>query len=344
MKAFSSIFPFTHRLGLQRTTCITNDAQGGGSEADERGTFLLTYKPKSRAKEQKNRFRNEMAAACKGPPVAQWNCAQAWDGIPLNVGIGRAVTRWNCAKDVKIGDRGLLLWQGDKVEGIFGLVKAVTNAKDLNKEALANSNGSRHKPWWCALWQLDLRHCVQPEDEGGPLIPIGELREKYPNIFNVVRRSGIKIRDSVVADALVEAILAEWKWNSRVSFLDVSVSDDGRIVEGEMRRVTVNVYERNSKAREQCITKHGAHCCVCGFDFEEVYGDIGREFIEVHHLTPISQIGKDHRVNPEEDLCPVCPNCHAMLHKKNPPFKIVELREKIRWEKYPSKPKKRNGE
>lgn len=35
------------------------------------------------------------------------------------------------------------------------------------------------------------------------------------------------------------------------------------------------------------------------------------------------------QIDPISDLRPVCPNCHAMLHKKNPPYTIDELREII---------------
>ena len=53
------------------------------------------------------------------------------------------------------------------------------------------------------------------------------------------------------------------------------------LVEGARRRVTVNIYERNSKAREECLKKRGYKCAVCEMSFEEYYGDIGRGFIHV---------------------------------------------------------------
>ena len=60
-------------------------------------------------------------------------------------------------------------------------------------------------------------------------------------------------------------------------------------------------------------------------DFEKVYGEVGKGFIHVHHITPISdKRGKMHLVNPEINLIPVCPNCHAMLHKGK--LSIAELR------------------
>ena len=64
------------------------------------------------------------------------------------------------------------------------------------------------------------------------------------------------------------------------------------------------------------------------FDFEQTYGEIGKGFIHVHHLTPVSSIGKEYRLNPQTDLVPVCPNCHNMLHRKEPPYTIAELQGK----------------
>ena len=55
---------------------------------------------------------------------------------------------------------------------------------------------------------------------------------------------------------------------------------------------------------------------ICGFDFEKTYGEIGKGFIHVHHIVPVSEIGESYRVDYEKDLIPVCPNCHAMLHRK----------------------------
>lgn len=99
--------------------------------------------------------------------------------------------------------------------------------------------------------------------------------------------------------------------------------------EGSVKKVVVNSYERNPKAREQCLKTHGYNCSVCDFNFENIYGEIGRGFIHVHHLKPISSIGKNYTLNPETDLRPVCPNCHSMLHKTNPPLSIEELKLRI---------------
>jgi len=96
--------------------------------------------------------------------------------------------------------------------------------------------------------------------------------------------------------------------------------------EGAVKKELVNKYERSRYNRSICINFHGCGCKVCGFDFKERYGNIGAGFIHVHHVAPISQLGADYLINPVDDLIPVCPNCHSMLHKKNPPYTIDELK------------------
>ena len=85
-------------------------------------------------------------------------------------------------------------------------------------------------------------------------------------------------------------------------------------------------YERNRKARQECLEYYGYACRVCGFDFEKKYGEIGREFIEVHHRTEVSSYGgKNHKVHPIYDLIPVCSNCHSMLHRTRPAMSVDDL-------------------
>lgn len=103
--------------------------------------------------------------------------------------------------------------------------------------------------------------------------------------------------------------------------------DDEKLYEGALMKVNVNKYERNQKARKECVAKKGYQCLVCGRDFEATYGEIGKHFIHVHHLTPISTIGQEYELNVDTDLAPVCPNCHYMLHRKNPPYTIEELKD-----------------
>ncbi len=112
-------------------------------------------------------------------------------------------------------------------------------------------------------------------------------------------------------------------------FPDSSLPDS--IYEGAKQLVTVNKYERSSIARQRCIEANGTSCVVCGFNFEETYGEIGKGFIHVHHVVPLNETGASYKVDYKKDLVPVCPNCHAMLHrKKGGAYSVQELKEIIK--------------
>lgn len=112
-------------------------------------------------------------------------------------------------------------------------------------------------------------------------------------------------------------------------YLAEEVSGDEAVVEGAKRTVTVNVYERDPSARVRCIARWSSACVVCGFDFAQMYGELGKGFIHVHHLRPLGEIGEEYLLNPEEDLRPVCPDCHAMLHRVRPAMSIEDLRKVV---------------
>lgn len=98
--------------------------------------------------------------------------------------------------------------------------------------------------------------------------------------------------------------------------------------EGNDYTSLVKRFERSARARSRAIEIHGLNCAVCGFNFEEKYGVIGKEFIHIHHLERLADTGQ-RVVDPKNDLVPVCPNCHAMLHKKTPPYLPEELKSII---------------
>ena len=100
--------------------------------------------------------------------------------------------------------------------------------------------------------------------------------------------------------------------------------------EGKVTEYYVTKYERNPRNRKGAIKIHGYKCMVCGFDFEKVYGEIGKGFIEVHHVKPLYDLDEEVVVNPETDLVCVCANCHRMIHKKKSTvLTIEELRENM---------------
>jgi hypothetical protein len=98
------------------------------------------------------------------------------------------------------------------------------------------------------------------------------------------------------------------------------------LFEGAVKSIQVNAYERNQKARRQCIQHYGPICQVCGFDFAKQYGDIFEGFIHVHHLVPLAAIGKKYEIDPIHDLRPVCANCHAVIHFGKKERSLEEVR------------------
>jgi len=120
-----------------------------------------------------------------------------------------------------------------------------------------------------------------------------------------------------------------WSFNSNVSSGSAQVEGCATLIEGAASTKLVKVYERDRGARLRCVNYWGWRCFVCSFDFERVYGGLGKEFIHVHHLKPLSEIGGEYHLNPEQDLRPVCPNCHAMLHRSVPALTIEELQRQM---------------
>jgi predicted RNA-binding protein with PUA-like domain/5-methylcytosine-specific restriction endonuclease McrA len=90
---------------------------------------------------------------------------------------------------------------------------------------------------------------------------------------------------------------------------------DSYYKDGEMKSYYGNRYERKAKNRLRAIEIHGTTCAVCGFNFEEVYGEHGKDFIEIHHKNPLSTLKAATEIDPRTDLVPVCSNCHRMLHR-----------------------------
>lgn len=104
----------------------------------------------------------------------------------------------------------------------------------------------------------------------------------------------------------------------------------GTYPEGAIARVAVNRYERDPEARRACIAHRGTACAACGFSFEMAYGEVGADFIHVHHVVPAAQVGSAYQLDPLTDLIPLCANCHAMAHHGvGSPRTEAELRHMI---------------
>jgi 5-methylcytosine-specific restriction protein A len=112
--------------------------------------------------------------------------------------------------------------------------------------------------------------------------------------------------------------------------LPEEIPDSARFFEGSKRRITVNAYERSARARRECVAHYGPTCVVCGFNFAEAYGEVAEGFIHVRHLKQLADVDDEYEVNPVNDLRPVCPNCHAIIHRGRPMYSVDEVKAFIR--------------
>ena len=160
------------------------------------------------------------------------------------------------------------------------------------------------------------------------------LAEQFPDamyeVFNYGNRLEIHCGES----------LGKWELNGEIpqelleqfdAFLKALPKFEEELTEGTQKTLCTKRYERSRKARQRCLAHYGYSCKICGMNFALMYGPQFEDIIEVHHVVPVSQIGKTYVVDPIKDLIPVCPNCHAALHSKpNGTYTTDELENAIK--------------
>jgi len=230
-------------------------------------------------------------------------------------------------KKIHPGDRVFIIRLGSEPRGIFASGWSSTNVyPDLHWDDTKAARGEN------ALYVgINLNVLLNPDKEEILSLAVLNLAP-LSSMHWSIQASGVQIPDHI-ASILEEkwaAFLYKRTSEGKEEGLELVSQLEGietalTFYEGSKKRITVNAYERNSHAREICIQYYGHKCQVCGFDFEQVYGEIGKGYIQVHHLIPLAQIGGEYEVNAKEDLRPVCANCHAMIHRRTPPYLIGEL-------------------
>jgi predicted HNH restriction endonuclease len=102
------------------------------------------------------------------------------------------------------------------------------------------------------------------------------------------------------------------------------------IEDSPSQRASVH-YERDPRLRALAVAIHGTTCMTCGFSSEEQCGEWGRDYIEVHHITPIADRPESGDTDPESDMVVLCSNCHRMVHRRRGiVVTFDELKEKRR--------------
>lgn len=264
-----------------------------------------------------------------------WNPAR-WDWTYLHNSIaeikkkGYCSERWSCGvtKKIQTGDRAFLMKLGKEPRGIVAAGWVTSDFYEdshWDKDKKAKGKTALYVEIdWDTL--LDYEIAIFPREWLDSRI--------YSKMHWEPQASGVQI-----SDGIAEQLEKDWAkfLNRPITIKDLSLAEEidptKTYTEGATRQITINVYERNPRVRTICINHYGLNCSVCGFNFEKVYGAIGASFIHVHHLKSLSEIGKGYKLNPIKDLRPVCPNCHAMLHRQKPVYSIEELKAIIKQRK-----------
>jgi hypothetical protein len=124
-------------------------------------------------------------------------------------------------------------------------------------------------------------------------------------------------------------IVISGSFNEGVYFNDIDVHEP-TAKEGNRKLTNHLCCERNqSIVRAKKNAAPDLKCQVCGFSFEEFYGERAKEYCEVHHLIPLAQL-KESTETHLEDLAILCANCHRVVHLTNPPCALDDLSEIVR--------------
>ena len=209
---------------------------------------------------------------------------------------------WSCGRSKKPspGDRFFVLRQ--KVEPLGIMASGQITSEPYVDFSPYNESG------WSRYVKIIYDVILNPNTE--KIFPRKRLDE--PDLSKAhwnAQGSGIQIPDEV-ADKLDE----EWRKFTKTDNPEF-IKAAKQFIEGARQEVHTTSYERNPKARLACLDANGYSCIVCGFNFEKCFGNIGKNFIHVHHIKPLSEIESEYVVDSINDLKPVCPNCHAMLHR-----------------------------
>ena len=235
--------------------------------------------------------------------------------------------RWSCGrnKHIRSGDRVFLLRQGQEPRGIVAS-GIVTSEEPFPDDHFTNAG--RSALYVCARFDM----LLHPNRE--PVLPRANLNSgALAAVHWSTQASGITIAPDAAAELeeLWRAFLTMRGYSPILLADEIPAAE--RFWEGALRRVTVNAFERNAIARGVCIAHFGATCRVCRFDFGATYGELCSGFIHVHHTRPLSEVRFGYTIDPKRDLIPVCPNCHAMLHRTSPPLTVAELQKRLQYAK-----------
>lgn len=254
----------------------------------------------------------------------RWNYPAIVDQVAAT---GLHMERWDVGRhrNIPAGTEAWLLLQGRHGPGLIGhgVVVSAQPGPEQPEPAPHSAESSKAEPGKTAMPVIVAFDALLPL---GDQIDLDVLKGAAPEVL----WDGAHGSVLAVEPAEEPKIRALWGEFGPVPGPDPTQPAPGTYPEGSVSRVPVNRYERNPEARRACIAHHGTSCAACGFSFEITYGAIGKDFIHVHHIVPVPQLGSGYELDPVTDLVPLCANCHAMAHQGvRTPRTVAELRRII---------------
>lgn len=253
----------------------------------------------------------------------KWNWTTLEKTIHQVRQTGGSIEKWTVASHKKIqpGDRAFLMRLGEEPKGV--MAAGFVSTFPFLSEHWNGSGKLVHRV------MIDFETILNPSTE--PILKLEQLKKGNLSKVNwTPQASGIEINPEIVDE--LEEIWFDFITSQQTRhnpFKESSEYAFKSYAEGASSQVFVTKYERNPHARKACIEHYGLSCVVCDLNFEQFYGELGRNFIHVHHLIQVSKMEGHFRTDPIKDLRPVCPNCHAMIHRKNKALSIEEIKSLI---------------
>lgn len=224
--------------------------------------------------------------------ILSWNPERAdpghWRGLSYAAAVdevasrGQSVQPWSADADMPVGADAWLVLDGAHVRGLAG-----------HGVVVGGDSGRIHVAF-------------------DALLPLGD---HIP--FDVLQQAGVLLdrgHGSGLSPAEEASLRSAWVRLGPPPGPTPAQLVPGTYPDEAVTRVSVNRYERDPEARRACIAHRGSSCAACGFSFEVAYGEIGKDFIDVHHVVPPWRLGPGYQLDPLTDLVPLCANCHAMAH------------------------------
>jgi len=232
-----------------------------------------------------------------------WN-PKIWDGIDECLKEiktkGYTEIDWSCANSQpQNGDSFFIMKVSTKNNGIFcsGVVDSFvknTHSESNKTKKLNTIHGT-------------INILLNPKKDN--ILDVNILKEKFKIQRWEPQQSGIEIKPDI-QDEFLDLWLNFINKNKKYK----NVKKE--LFEGNTQQKLYTFQERNIYAREECLKHYGYTCQICKKSLEDIYGEIGKNFIHVHHINFLANTKGTHKVDPIKDLIPVCPNCHSMLHVK----------------------------